>query len=148
MSDNPFADLPPEKSSGQQPVNPYQPSQVAGPSQTDIQTKVLVPATILLALATISVLLYAIAIPTSWMNDPQPRSVSRMVGNVLPLVMNLVIIIGAVHMMRLKSYSSAMTAAVLAVIPLCSPCVVLGIPFGIWALVVLSNADVKAAFRE
>lgn len=48
----------------------------------------------------------------------------------------------------LRSYGMALTGAVISVIPLLgSPCCVLGLPFGIWALVVLNNPSVKSAFR-
>ena len=40
----------------------------------------------------------------------------------------------------------AFTAAVLACVPFLSPWQFLGIPFGIWALVVLCRRDVRAAF--
>jgi hypothetical protein len=68
-------------------------------------------------------------------------------GNGLALAFNLVTVVGAYKMMNLESYSSARTAAIISVIPICSPCILLGIPFGIWALVVLSDAQVRAAFR-
>ena len=51
----------------------------------------------------------------------------------LGLVMWLVILIGAIRMKNLESYSFAMTAAIIALIPCISPCCVLGLPFGIWA---------------
>ncbi len=59
---------------------------------------------------------------------------------------NAVITYGAVKMKNLKSFGLAMTASILALIP-CGSCWLLGIPFGIWALVVLSRPDVKSAFR-
>ncbi len=58
-----------------------------------------------------------------------------------------VIIYGAIQMMCGRSFGLSRTAAILAVIPLTSCCFVIGIPFGIWALVVLSQPDVKALFR-
>ncbi len=58
-----------------------------------------------------------------------------------------IIIYGAIQMMRGRSFALSRTAAVLAVIPLTSCCFVVGIPFGIWALVVSSQPDVKALFR-
>lgn len=58
-----------------------------------------------------------------------------------------VIIYGAIQMMRGRSFALSRTAAILAVIPLKSCCFVVGIPFGIWALVVLSQPDVKGIFR-
>jgi len=56
-----------------------------------------------------------------------------------------VIFYGAMKMKNLQGYGLAMTAAILCLIPCFSICCI-GIPFGIWALVVLLNADVKAAF--
>ena len=41
-----------------------------------------------------------------------------------------------------------MTAAIVAVIPCVAPCCLLSLPFGIWALVVLGDSSVKAAFRS
>jgi hypothetical protein len=55
------------------------------------------------------------------------------------------LIAGAVRMLQLKSYLTAVTAAILAVLPW-SPGWLLGLPFGIWALVVLSRREVVAAF--
>jgi ABC-type proline/glycine betaine transport system permease subunit len=41
-----------------------------------------------------------------------------------------------------------MTTAILSIIPFTSPCCFLiGTPIGIWALWVLTDPDVKAAFR-
>jgi hypothetical protein len=65
---------------------------------------------------------------------------------VLGLLVSVVLLIGALKMKSLRSYGMAMTASVLAMIPCTSPCCLLGLPFGIWALVVLMKADVKSAF--
>ncbi len=58
-----------------------------------------------------------------------------------------VIIYGAIQMMRGRSFGLSRTAAILAVSPLTSCCFIIGVPFGIWALVVLAQPDVKALFR-
>jgi hypothetical protein len=39
-----------------------------------------------------------------------------------------------------------MTAAILAMIPCLSSCCIVGLPLGIWALVVLSKPEVKSEF--
>ena len=60
---------------------------------------------------------------------------------------SLVILLGGVQMLRLKSRGLSMTASIMAMIPcFASACCVIGIPVGIWALVVLGSPDVKAAF--
>lgn len=66
----------------------------------------------------------------------------------LGLVLSVLVLVGALHMKRLESYSLAMTAAIVSVIPCLAPCCVFSLPFGIWALVVLSDPQVKAAFQR
>lgn len=59
----------------------------------------------------------------------------------------ILIAVGGAKMAFMESYSMARIAAALACIPLISPFVVWGIPFGIWALIVLRDPKVKAAFE-
>ena len=66
----------------------------------------------------------------------------------LGLILCFVVIAGAVKMKNLEHYGFAMAAAIIAMIPRVSPCCLLGLPFGIWAIVVLSEGPVKAAFRK
>jgi hypothetical protein len=68
---------------------------------------------------------------------------------IVGILIDAVIILGANKMRNLDSYGFAVAAAILSVIPcFSSPCVVLGMPFGIWALVVLMNDDVRNAFLD
>ena len=62
------------------------------------------------------------------------------------LLLMIVVIYGAVGMLHLNRYRSAVAASIISIVPLLSPCFVLGIPFGIWALVLLLRSDVKAGF--
>ena len=64
------------------------------------------------------------------------------------LCLSALTIFGAIQMLLFKSRSLAYTAAIIQLIPCISGCFIIGIPFGIWALVVLSNAEVKAAFER
>jgi hypothetical protein len=57
------------------------------------------------------------------------------------------IIIGGVQMLSARKYSLAILAAILAMIPLTSVCCLPGIGIGLWALIVLRNPEVKAAFQ-
>jgi hypothetical protein len=66
---------------------------------------------------------------------------------IISLVIGVVIILGGLKMKQLQSYGLAMTSAILAMIPCLSPCCLIGLPIGIWAIVVLNNAEVRAAFR-
>ena len=55
---------------------------------------------------------------------------------------------GCISMIQLKGRSLAMTAMILSVIPCCcSPGFVVGIPFGIWGLIVLNNQTVMRSMK-
>ncbi len=64
----------------------------------------------------------------------------------VPFTFVVVMIVGAVRMKRLETYGLAMTAAILAIVPV-HPGFVLGLPIGIWALVILLRRDTREAFR-
>ena len=61
-------------------------------------------------------------------------------------VFGVLIILGGVKLMNLSGTGLPITGSILAMIPCTSSCCCLiGLPAGIWALVVLSRPDVKAA---
>lgn len=65
--------------------------------------------------------------------------------NVIGLALSGLLIAAGARMMQLKSWGLAVTASIVAMIP-CWCCCILGIPIGIWSLIVLLDKDVKAAF--
>lgn len=69
------------------------------------------------------------------------------IGAWIMLVVSAFVIFGAVQMKGLKSYGLAIAASVVAVLPCVGPCCCLGIPFGIWSLVMLLKPEVKAGFE-
>ena len=73
--------------------------------------------------------------------------VGGIIGGIVGLLLDTVVILGARALQRLEGYGMAMSGAIVAIIPCLSPCLILGMPFGIWALVLLSSQDVKSAFR-
>ena len=62
------------------------------------------------------------------------------------LAQGSVLMMGALKMRRLESYNWAVASGILALLP--SPSAIFGIPMGIYALAVLTERDVKAAFVE
>ena len=89
--------------------------------------------------------------------SPAPADPARRLGymtwtilsptvGLLSLIAAPLIIYGAFQMYGAKRYGVARLAAVLALIPVTSVCCVPGIPIGIWALVVLHQPEVRAAF--
>ncbi len=65
----------------------------------------------------------------------------------LGLLVAIFIIYAALKMKELKQWNLAVVASVLAMVPCISPCCIIGLPIGIWSLVVLMRPEVKAAFN-
>jgi hypothetical protein len=63
------------------------------------------------------------------------------------LLTGLLQLFGAIKMKRLEGYGLVMAASILGMIPCFSSCCLIGLPIGIWALVVLSKPEVKSAFH-
>ncbi|MGV3757892.1 MAG: DUF4339 domain-containing protein [Verrucomicrobiota bacterium] len=72
--------------------------------------------------------------------------VSSVVSGAITLLCAVVLFFGGYRMMNLKSYGLSFAAALCTFQPCVCPWCCLGIAFGIWALVVLNNAEVKAQF--
>ena len=134
------------------------------PNFTAAADKVKAPAITIIAVTGIGILLQIVSMiarlvgvgmasmPSNLPPD-QARIVNMMsgglgvVGAVVAILVGGFIIFGAMKMMNLQAYGLALAAAIVVMLPCLSPCCCLGIPAGIWALVVLMNAEVKAAFR-
>ncbi len=138
------------------------------PGGAGAKEAVSLPAILLMVLSAISVLLGLINVLQAFggadpaveqlLEDPNlPEGARQVLAGVsatgskvlfalLSVVLNGIVFFGALKMKNLQSHGLAMAAAIIAVIPCCGPCVCLGIPVGIWALVVLNKPEVKAAF--
>ena len=57
------------------------------------------------------------------------------------------IIYASLKMKDLTQWGLAVAASILVMIPCISPCCIVGLPIGIWCLVVLTKPEVKAAFH-
>jgi hypothetical protein len=69
------------------------------------------------------------------------------VSSIVCILMGGLILFGALQMKKLESYGLAMAASIIAMVPCFSPCCLIGLPIGIWAVVVLSKPEVKSAFH-
>ena len=88
---------------------------------------------------------------------PQPSSIGitketqitiRLIWSSVILLSNIVILTAALKMQSLRSYGFCKFGAILAIIPCTGPCYLLGIPFGIWALVALSKPGIPESFSS
>ena len=71
------------------------------------------------------------------------------VFGVIALGVYAFVLYGALQMLKLRSWVLAVAASIVAMVPcIGSCCCFVGLPLGIWSLVVLMNRDVKAAFAS
>lgn len=64
------------------------------------------------------------------------------------IFINVIVFFGALRMKALQNWSLALIATILVMLPCNCPCCLLGVPIGVWSLIVLLNGEVKAAFRS
>ena len=60
---------------------------------------------------------------------------------------SLLLTIGAIFMLTRRFYGLAIAASILAMVNIGNCCCVLGLPFGIWSLVILARPEVKRLFE-
>ncbi len=83
-----------------------------------------------------------------WLGPRMGVAITAVAGFATPvaaLIFSVLMIVGAFRMRRLEAYGLAKTAAILAIVV--SPGNLVGLPIGIWALIVLARPEVRAAFR-
>ena len=85
---------------------------------------------------------------------PQVTQYIQMMSGGAGLVINFVAlalaglyIFASIKMRKLESYGLVMTATILSMLPCTSSCCCVGLPVGIWILIVLSKPEVKSAFH-
>ncbi len=142
----------------QDQYNPYGASSYS--SDTQAASKVSLPAIGLIVVASLAILAYLVAILLNLLgvglgasaggSEGMAGMLQGGLGVVMYLVfivMAIVILLGAFKMKSVSSYGFALTSAILAALPCWGPCCCLGLPIGIWAIVVLMDQNVKAAFQ-
>lgn len=70
------------------------------------------------------------------------------VQSIAGMLVGVVCLLGGNKMRKLEAYNFSMISTVLIMVPCLSPCCILGLPFGIWGLIVLNDAAVKSAFTS
>ncbi|PHS17685.1 MAG: hypothetical protein COA78_02875 [Blastopirellula sp.] len=138
--------------------NPFQSPETSDTSPPDTGTNpLIVPAIILLVLSSIYLILQIFALPGQVIRIMNfdygaPTILTEVTTSIVALLLmfiaGLITLKGSYDMLYLKNHKSAMSGSVIAMIPFCSPCFLLGIPFGIWAVVLLKKPEVKALFEE
>jgi hypothetical protein len=84
-------------------------------------------------------------LPPGQKADPAAEQVGKVIGFAVQIIWVAIVGFGGMMMKNLKSRGFVLFSCIWAMLP-CNMCCVLGIPFGIWALVVISDAQVKRYF--
>lgn len=131
-------------------------SQVSGPA-----IALIVCTAIGIALAVLGILMQLLGMSMAGMNmgqfdNGQNAEMAKMmemfsgaagiVFRCIAIAVGIFIIFGCVKMKRLENYNLSLAACIIAMLPCLSPCCCLGIPFGIWAIVILNKPEVKQYF--
>ncbi len=150
-----------------QPPNPYKTPVAAGrppmpahlPSAVD---EVSGPATGLMITAILGAMVQAVGLlvnifgaglATTMSQDAEEQMMQMLSGGIgivsgiIALLLAGLILYAALQMKKLESWGLAMGGSILAMVPCLSPCCFVGLPVGIWCLVVLTKDHVKTAFR-
>lgn len=149
------------------PVNPYSSPQYLEPPLAGlplieaVKRKVQAPAIFLVIcgilgmLAPVGSVVLVVALSAANANqNADPEGLELIAGQASLIVhyicffVGLTVIVGAVQMMRVKIRAMGFVAAVLAMLNCSGGCCLIGIPAGIWALVILCQSDVARAFDE
>lgn len=159
MSSNPFGD------------NPYQTPPPApggfgqGPGSGYALAKVQGPAIAMMVLGGVGILLCLVGVVLNLVNiggaaaavggnQPEGQQAFLMANGAFGIVQALVgIVISALaiyaglQMKNLRAYQLSFIASIAVMLPCVSPCCIIGLPIGIWSLVVLNDPAVKSSFQ-
>ena len=84
--------------------------------------------------------------PIALAQQGQPPNITILIVMTSAFVISILVLVAALKMKRLQAYWLAVAASIMAII--ISPANLIGLPIGIWALVVLSQREVRAAFAR
>lgn len=141
-------------------VNPYAapPPMLGGIYRTrdEFLRDLKIPAIVLLVLASLTMLyrigdsFYTVYVLSAAEQTRLPPGlvVGVVIGAVVTLFLNTVVVLGSLAMLWGRSLALARAAAIVSLIPFCAPGLVLGIPFGIWATVILFRTGAREAFSQ
>jgi hypothetical protein len=137
-------------------TNPYAPPVETAPLETEeqeVKKKLARPATALLIMASTHSVFYSLDIihrVIFWRRNPSyttpPQEISILLFFSILFLSQVFIAVGSAKMSKLESYRLARFAMVLACIPFLSPFYMVGVPFGIWGLVLLASS--KSFFHD
>lgn len=117
----------------------------------DVMQRVMGPTLALMIVKGMTMMLLGLPLLGSLVTIITARNDGAIIGGlvqgfliVASLVIDFLVIYGALQMRQLRSHGWGMAACILAIIP--HACCLFSLPFGIWGLVVLNDPEVRRAF--
>lgn len=119
--------------------------------RSDASYQVSMPGILLIALGGLTTAISLLGVVTNaaeLFNHESTEYMSAVVGviSLIQVFLGGLVLFGGLKMRGLTNYRLALAASLIVLIPY--PCLGVGIPVGVWALVVLSKPAVKAAFSQ
>jgi hypothetical protein len=118
----------------------------------DAKRRLARPATALIIMSSIHAVLLSIALVNMVLQfvfrGLAIEALLPLTATIFQFLLLIFISIAAAKMGFLESYKLGQIGALFACIPFVTPFTFLGIPFGIWAYVLLSKPEIKAAFEQ
>ncbi len=136
-------------------ASPYQAPRAPGVSalgSAAARERVRAPAIAMIVLASVClgvlvlvILIFGVALAVG--AEFEAKNTVQMFLGVIQLIVSVLMLVGGINMLKLQNRGMAMAGAILGMIPAISPCCLLGLPFGIWAISVLNDPQIQRAFR-
>ncbi|MFI4874499.1 MAG: hypothetical protein ACIALR_04150 [Blastopirellula sp. JB062] len=153
---NPFAEQPPRQEAGES--NPYASpySAAAGSAPMafeEAKSKLSVPVIVCMVSAVLSVMLLGVSLLGTVVNlvngvqQPEEAAIGMMTCSFY-FVANAVCLFTLYSTLNLRSKAQAWIGFILALTPCTNCCFLIGLPFAIWGMVVLSDAEVQRQFKN
>jgi hypothetical protein len=145
-----------------QPTDPYAAPQANATPPIDARSKVNLPAILIIASQAVGLVAQVLSIALRPQIVAALKSYAQQSGKpfdessmhtrpvvaIIGVLGSIFVVYAMLEMRKLRRFPIAVTGTILAMAPFVSLCCCFGLPLGIWALVVLFNPDVRAAFAE
>ena len=134
-------------------MNPYAPPDCSTgvvDSALDARRRLARPATALIVMSSIQSILLAIPLVSGviQMQNGTAHNDAALLSaiNIFQIAALVTISVCSAKMEHLKSYPLARIGAILACVPIVTPFILAGIPFGVWSLLLLTDPKIRSEF--
>jgi hypothetical protein len=81
------------------------------------------------------------------LEEQQKNVTANIIRSTVFIIASFVILLGAAQMMRMRTWGLALAGSIVAMLHFQECCCLLGLPLGVWSVVILCRADVRSLFQ-